>query len=276
MEQDYGSSDGLESSLFLAALQIRFGADFSGFEEAPIRNRLEAFAARRSMKSISMLQGDILRDHQTGLEAVRALSMSALSPKWDQYRLMALRCTMIPILRSVPWPSIWIADCSDAGFVLLLTAMLAEEDLLGDTQIFVTSASELLVKEIGMFHLSETQFGELEECHRLSGGRNSLRSLLESRSTTTSERPFGHCVTCHSHDVASGGSFREFQAIVCARPLREYGAPLRKRAIQLFGDSLCAFGILHVDNSHCDREALSAHGFAPLLSQQGVFRRAEG
>jgi chemotaxis protein methyltransferase CheR len=262
----------LETVLFLAALDARFGADFRGFKPAGVGRKLEDLVRRLGLSSISALQGEVLRNQSLGVEVIRVLSETAASSVGTPDYLMALRCAMVPVLRSAPWPAIWVADCSDAGLVILLLALLEEEGLAGRTQVFVTSASEpgSAMTDIA---ISGEQMDELEEQHRFSGGRMPLRSYFVQQDDGFALSPRLRAgVTCHAHDLSSDASFREFEAIVCARAWDEYGDALQQRALGVFGDSLCAFGLLQADFSNSGRCA-PGEAFAPVLPAQGVFRR---
>jgi chemotaxis protein methyltransferase CheR len=263
----------LETVLFLAALHARFGADFRGFNPARIQNKLEGLVQRLGLASISALQGEVLRSDALGTEAIALLSGGRTSSVGHPDFLMALRCAMVPILRSSPWPAIWLADCSDAGLVILLLALLDEEELAGRTQVFVTSASEAGAA-MAELRISAMEMAELEHRHRSSGGRNALGSYFEpDRECFSLSRKLSACVTSHAHNLPSDASFREFQAIVCARPWDEYGDALQQRALGIFSDSLCTFGTLQVDFSGSVRTALGDPSFAPFLPAQGVYRR---
>jgi hypothetical protein len=230
----------LETALFLAALHARSGVDFRGFKPARIQNKLEELVQRKGLASISALQGEVLRSDALGTEVVRLLSGSTMS---------------------------------SIGLVILLLALLDEEELAGRTQVFVTSAS-VAGAEMAELRISAAEMDELEHRHRFSGGRNALRSYFEpKRECFSLSRKLRACVTSHVHNLPSDASFREFQAIVCARPWDEYGDALQQRALDIFGDSLCAFGTLQLDFSGSVRTALGDPSFAPVLPAQGVYRR---
>lgn len=264
----------LETSLFLTALHARFGADFRGFNPLVIKSKLEALVARRQLSHISALQGQVLRDQQLGHEVIRLLSTGHSASPADSHLLMALRFAVVPILRSSPYPAIWIADCTHPGLVVLIAAMLKEEGQLERTQLYVTSADETLVREIPNLRLSSEDVDQLEQLHSANGGHDSPRAWLrkESGSYTLGDA-MRASLSCHVHDLASDASFREFEAVVCARPLREYGHELQQRALGIFSDSLCGFGILQIDPSSAMRTMAAEFCFAPVLPGQGLYRR---
>ena len=271
---DYPGEGVLETSLLLTALHARFGADFRGFNPLVIKAKLEELVARCDFENISVLQGRVLRDQKLGHDVIRLLSTGHSASLNDSHLLMALRFAVVPILRSSPWPAIWIADCTHPGLVVLIAAMLKEEGQLERTQLYVTSADELFVQEIPELRMSLEDVEQLERLHTANGGHGSLLSYLEADGDGyTLGAATRASLTCHVHDLASDASFREFETVVCARPLREYGFELQQRALGIFSESLCGFGVLQIDPSSAMRTLAAEFCFAPVLPGQGLYRR---
>lgn len=266
--------DELETLLFLNALNGRFGVDFLGFNPAQMRAKLKAYVAATGAESISALQGRALRDDAVGADVVRALNRSCASSPGDMFRLMALRCAILPILRSSPWPAVWLADCADVRVPVLLLALLKEEDLLERTRLFVTSGSEHALEEMKALELSVGEVQALQKMHHSSGGRAKLTGYLRERDGKLIFRPeLRASVSWHVHHLATDASFREFQVIIAPRSLAEYGDVLCSRALRLFSESLCQFGILQLDDVHCRGVLLSDKQLEPVLREYGLYRR---
>lgn len=264
----------LETSLFLTALHARFGADFRGFNPMVIKAKLEELVSQCQLSNISVLQGRVLRDERLGHDVIRLLSTGPNASMNDTHLLRALRFAIAPILRSSPWPAIWIADCTNTGLVVLIAAMLKEEGQLERTKIYVTSADELFVKELPALYMSIADTEQLEGVHLANGGQGRLYSYLDyDGDGFTLGEAMRASLTCHVHDLASDASFREFETVVCARPLREYGFELQQRALGIFSESLCGFGVLQIDPSSAMRTLAVEHCFTPVLPGQGLYRR---
>jgi chemotaxis protein methyltransferase CheR len=270
-------TDELEIALLLEALHGRLGVDFSGYDERAFKQKLDEFVRVLGLDNISALQGRVLRDDLLAAAVVRMLGKSVDAYFSDPNHLMALRCAMLPLLRSSPWPSVWLADCFDARLAVALLVCLEEEGLREKTQVFATSSSEALLAQVSTLQLSAPEMDELDEYHRRSGGRQGLREYFTESDGQFSLRPElrSGFIGCQ-HAVATDASFREFQAIVCARPMGQYGNALRRRALNLFSDSLCGFGILQVDLENGYRGPPLTELFAPVLAEQGIFRRLAG
>ncbi|MGJ9420805.1 hypothetical protein ACHAC9_24145, partial [Massilia sp. CMS3.1] len=127
----------LETELFAEAAYRQYGVDLRGFEREWLLGRLTAFNEGRTTGSISALQGDMLRDASAAREAFSFVSASDSTFFTKPTSFMALRSAVLPLLRSVSWPVLWIAECADSAFLIQLVIMLEEEGLLSRTELFV-------------------------------------------------------------------------------------------------------------------------------------------
>jgi chemotaxis protein methyltransferase CheR len=271
--EDAGA-DALETRLFLQALEGRFGVDFLGFEAGPMQAKLEACLAASGAESISALQGRALRDELLGADVIRALNRSNTATPGEVFHQMALRCALLPLLRSAPWPAVWLADCTDAHVPVLLLALLHEENLLERTRVFVTSGAEHALDDLRALRLSGADVERLQALHHSSGGQTHLtRHLRREGDTFTLDPALRAPLSWHVHHLGTDASFREFHAILAPRPLAEYGDALRARALRVFSASLCPFGVLQLDDGGCSRAALLGERFEPVLGDYGVYRR---
>ncbi|MEJ7805177.1 MAG: hypothetical protein WKG03_04575 [Telluria sp.] len=264
----------LETSLLVEGLYRRYGVDFRGFDAVALERRLEAFVAQEGVDSISALQGKVLHDLAFARQAMRHLSHSA-SPFLTQAPcFMAMRCAALPVLRSASWPVVWVAECGDPGLVLQLAVMLEEEGLLSKTQLFVTSANDDLLGEMEKVAVTAASMPERDERHLLGGGRHSLVDYCERDGDFyTLRAALRQNIVWGQYDLASDGSFNEFHLIVCQRPLKDFDLPLQRRALGLFSQSLCNFGILQVEPPSDVLGTEFAKDFTCLLGEQGVYRR---
>jgi chemotaxis protein methyltransferase CheR len=239
-----------------------------------MRGKLEAYVAAAGAESISALQGRALRDEALGADVVRVLNRSTAAPQDDVFRVMALRCALLPMLRSSPWPTVWLADCTEVRDLVLLLALLHEEHLLERTRVFVTSGSEHALQALRALTLTGAEVEQLERLHAGSGGRAPLSTHLQAEGDGfTLDAVLRTPLSWHVHHLATDGSFRECHGIIASRPLAEYGDALRARALHLFGDSLCSFGVLQLDDIVCNRLTLQGRHLVPVLPEYGVYRK---
>jgi chemotaxis protein methyltransferase CheR len=187
---------------------------------------------------------------------------------------MAMRCAALPVLRSASWPVVWLAECGDPGLVLQLAVMLEEEGLLGKTQLFVTSANDDLLGEVEAVAVAADSMLDRDERHLKGGGRSSLLDYCERDGEFYKLRAdLRQNIVWGQYDLASDASFNEFHLILCQRPLKELDLPLQRRALGLFSQSLCNFGILQVEPPSDLLGTEFAKDFTCLLGEQGLYRR---
>jgi chemotaxis protein methyltransferase CheR len=271
------TADDLEATLFLQALEGQFGVDFLSFNPAEMRRKLACYVTSTGAASLSALQGNVLRNEALGMEVIRMLNRSSASSLGDIFHVMALRCAVLPILRSSPWPTVWLADCSNLRELVLLLALLKEEGLLERTRVFMTSSSVHTIEELQSLTLSVDEVNELQKLHQGSGGKTELSRYLQVVGEEFVLDPtLRSSISWHVHNLATDASFGEFQAIVAPRPLSEYGGALRERAMSIFSKSLCSFGVLQIDARHSPRPTALGHRFAAVLPSYGVYRKIGG
>ncbi len=265
----------IETDLLVECLYRRFGVDFRGFERQALGRRLLDFCARQGIDSISALQGRVLREPDL---ARRALCFASESPSdflTGAIPFTALRCAALPVLRSASWPGIWIAECGDPALVIQLAAMLEEEGLLDKTQLFVTNANEDLLHKVSQMRLDPARLAQCEEQHAKAGGRLPLRSYCDEQDDGVSlKTELCRNIVWAQHDLASDASFMEFHTIVCQRPLRDLGPALQLRALGVFSESLCNFGILQIEPPASIAPSELGRNFVCLLAEQGIYRRS--
>ena len=266
----------LETSLFVEGLYRRYGVDFRGYEPAGLGRKLASLLAEAGLDTVSSLQGRMLHDHGFAKQTMRRLSASLDASAFftTPQCFMAMRCAALPLLRSASWPVIWVAECSDPGFVLQLAVMLEEEGLLGKTQVYVTSANDELLAQVETLAVTTGSMPERDERHLKSGGKRPLAQYCEGDGVTFKLRAgLRQNIVWGQYDLASDGSFNEFHLVVCQRPLKEFDLPLQRRALGLFSQSLCNFGILQVAPPSDVLGTEFAKDFTCLLGEQGVYRR---
>ena len=264
----------LEASLFAEGVYRRYGVDFRGFELAGLVRRLADFLAQSGIESIAALQGRVLHELDFAKRVMCHLSRGESAFFTAPACFMAMRCAALPLLRSASWPVIWVAECGDPGLVLQMAVMLEEEGLLGKTQLFVTSANDDVLGEVSAIAVAADSMPERDARHLKGGARRSLTEYCEREGDAyTLRAELRHNIVWGQYDLASDASFNEFHLIVCQRPLKQFELPLQRRALGLFSQSLCNFGILQVEPPSALLGTEFAKDFTCLLGEQGVYRR---
>jgi chemotaxis protein methyltransferase CheR len=264
----------LEVDLLLEGVFRRFGHDFRGYQREPVKRRLHAMMKDIGAATISALQEQVLHVPATGAALLRALSTRPAALFDDPVYYRSLRDAMVPWLRSCPSPRIWIAECVAAEDVCGLAILLAEEGLHDRTQIFATAENPCLLEEASSGSFSLDRFSAYAKNYEESGGKRSLSDYCDERQgrAVFSEQLRSN-ITWAQYSLATDASFNEFQLIVCRRAMREFGAYLQRRTLQLFYESMPLFGILSVDRSDGLMAAPFVSRYKPLSTESGLYRR---
>lgn len=266
--------EAIEIELLLEGVFQLSGQDFRGYQRQLVTERLRALMRVKGLPSVSALQDRVMHDLHQRTALLRALCLQPAGLFDGPGHLLALRAALGPWLRSCPSPKVWIAECTSMEEMATLAILLAEEGIYDKTQIFATTANAPLLEEARNGSFSLARMPEYEHSYRRSGGRRSLKYYCEERDGQGNLAP--HLldnITWAQYSLATDASFNEFELIVCRRTLGAFGAPLRRRALQLFYDSQPLFGMLSIDEG-------AELGGSPFLSRYksigpdpGLYRR---
>ena len=266
--------ESLEIDLLLEGVFQYSGYDLRGYERQLLRQKLQSLMQAQGIQTISALQDRVLHDHVVFESLLRAASGRPAALFDEPVHFMALRESLGPWLRSCPSPKVWIADCVSAEEACTLAILLKEEQLYDKTRIFATVSTESLLEEASAGSFAIDKLPQYEDNYRRSGGKGSLSSYCaESNGRAVFLPELRSNITWAHYNLATDASFNEFELIVCRRRLGDFGASLRRRALQLFHDSLPLFGMLSVDHS-TDLAATPLDArYSAVCAEQGLYRR---
>ncbi|WP_292936378.1 CheR family methyltransferase [Noviherbaspirillum sp.] len=268
------SIEDLETDLLLEGVFRRFGHDFRGYRRAALQRKLHVLMQRLGVQTVSALQERVMHEEGAADSLLRELSARSAGLLDDPGYLHALRAALVPLLRSCASPRIWIAECLSAEDACALSVLLADEDLLEKTQIFATAENESLLQEASSGRFAINHLEEYAESYRKSGGKSDLRGYCrEEDGQAVFSDTLRSNITWAQYSLATNASFNEFQLIICRQALADFGTMLRRRALQLFYDSMPLFGILSVDaDGGLDAAHLTSR-YKAIAPEQGLYRR---
>ncbi|MGJ9420620.1 hypothetical protein ACHAC9_23125, partial [Massilia sp. CMS3.1] len=137
-----------------------------------------------------------------------------------------------------------------------------------------TNANEETLSRAASLRLGSTEFALRDQQHMRGGASAPLCNYVEQDAGgyVLQDRLRQHIVWSQ-HDLSTDSSFNECHLVICQRRLGDYGSALRKRALKLFAESLCNFGILQLDVSSAPIVPNIMHGFTCLLTEHGIYKR---
>jgi len=249
----------LELELLLEGLFHYYGYDFRNYDRMTVKGRVLECVIESRTPSISRFQERILRDRGLLERLIRSFSPPQTAILGDRKFVQALKQKVLPILRTYPTIRIWYVGCSSGQEVYSLAILLQEEGIYSRCRIYATDLSSLSIKHAkqGRFEASnlarsESNYIGICDSHR-------LKDYLNIKGDRVSVRPsLKKNMLFFEHNLATDGSFNEFQLIVCRNILVNFNQVLRERVDRLIYDSLSRFGVLALGG--LDSVRLLAHG----------------
>ena len=266
----------LETDLLLEAALRYYGYDFRDYEPSAVRGRIrEAMLAGR-VSTISRFQERVLHEPAFLARFLRAFSKTGLSMFCDPGFYQAFRTKVVPQLRTYPFIRIWHAGCSTGEEVYSLAILLQEENIDKRTRIYATDLSEEVVRQArtGIFRASAAD--QFTENYVKAGGTRSLSDYFKKKGNRLVIEPsLKKNIVFSEHNLATDGSFNEFQVIFCRDVLGNFNHKLRERVGRLIYDSLSRFGVLALGAKE-SLEGLPYEDRYALLDGEGCLYQKHG
>ena len=239
------SLEDIETQLLLEGIYRYYGFDFRNYAPSSLKRRLRNVLATEGLRSISALQDRILRDSQTLERFLLGLTVNVTSMFRDPTFFVAFRKHIIPILRTYPYVRIWHAGCSTGQEVYSMAILLQEEEIYHRCRIYATDTNEVVLQKAksGIYPLELMQ--EYTQLYLKAGGKRSFSEYYTAAYDNAIFRSsLRENIVFSQHNLATDGSFNEFNVILCRNVLIYFDRTLQQRVHTLFYDSLCSFGIL--------------------------------
>ena len=235
----------IEVHLFIEAMRLRHGYDFSHYARGSIKRRITGLVELFGVERVADLLPVLLHDPAFPARAISRLSVPVSELFRDPEEFKALRERVIPELRSWPRIVVWQAGCATGEEVYSLAILLKEEGLYERCQIFATDINDdaLARAEEGVYPLARLRAAEA--AWRRAGGTGDFERYYQTRydfgiidSALKENIVFAH------HNLVSDGVFCEVHLILCRNVLIYFDKFLQNRVIRLFADSFARRGFL--------------------------------
>lgn len=266
--------DDVEIELFIRALQLRHGYDFSQYKRASFKRRVLNLVSAQGFGTISEMTGRMLRDDTFLAPLVAGLSV----PVSDMFRnpgvFKALREAVFPLLKSYPNLNIWQAGCAFGEEVYSLAILLQEAGLYERTQIYATDFNDaaLARAQEGIFPAREAR--TYSENYLAAGGAGSFSDYYHARYELIKlDEHLKRNITFANHNLVADGIFCEPHLILCRNVLIYFTDSLQNRVLSLFRDSLIRGGFLCLGNKETLDFAPAGKDFIAIDRRARIFRR---
>lgn len=264
----------IEIHLLLEGIYRYYGFDFRDYAPASLKRRIWKTIREEQLTSISGLQDKVLHDPAYLERFLHGLSVNVTAMFRDPSFYITFRNKVVPLLRTYPFIRIWCAGCSTGQEVYSMAILLQEEGLYDRCRIYATDMNEMVLKnaKTGIFPLELMQ--EYTYLYLKAGGRQSFSEYYSAAYDYAIFRPsLKENVVFSLHNLATDGSFNEFNVILCRNVLIYFNQSLQKRVHQLLYESLGMFGVLGLGHQESLRLTPYERQYEELESNEKLYRR---
>ncbi|CAK0764696.1 putative methyltransferase Cher3 [Azospirillaceae bacterium] len=239
----------IEIELFLDAMRLRHGYDFSNYSRASLKRRILGLLPALGFDRIVDMLPSLLYEHGFHLHVISLLSVPVSEMFRNPEVFLSLRKKVAPVLQSYPQINIWVAGCATGEEVYSLAILLKEENLYDRTQIYATDINDaaLAKAEEGVYPVKLLK--DYAGAYLKAGGAFSLENYYQSLydfgmmdSSLKKNIVFAH------HNLVADGVFCEVNMILCRNVLIYFDRYLQGRVLHLLRDSFARGGFLCLGN----------------------------
>lgn len=267
-------TEDIEIELLLEGLHRAHGFDFRNYSRASIKRRILELARAEKAQTVSALQDKVLHDRGCLDRFLLGLSVHATAMFRDPSFYRTFRQRVVPLLRTYPTVQIWVAGCSTGEEVYSLAILLKEEGLYQRCRIYATDISQAVLRRArdGIFPLAAMR--DYTANYHNAGGLHEFSDYYTAQYENVIFSPsLKSHITFSEHNLATDGSFNEFQVILCRNVMIYFNKDLQTRVHNLLYDSLSMFGVFGLGNKESLKFTPRADYYEHLNQKDKLFRK---
>lgn len=264
----------IELSLLLEGLYQVYGFDFRDYSRASIKRRLLELMRAEKLATISAFQDKVLHDPACVDRLLLGLSVHATAMFRDPSFYLTFRSKVVPLLKTYPTVQIWVAGCSTGEEVYSLAILLREEGIYDRCRIYATDISHAVLRKAkeGIFPLASMR--DYTNNYHLAGGVHEFSDYYTALYDRVIFSPSLHNnVVFSEHNLATDGSFNEFQVILCRNVMIYFNKTLQDRVHNLLYNSLTMFGVFGLGNKESLKFTPQAGSYEHLNNHDKLYRK---
>jgi chemotaxis protein methyltransferase CheR len=266
----------IELQLLLDAIYLKYHFDFRGYAQASLKRRLRTALERFDCATLSQLQDRVLRDAALFQEVLDLLTVPVSEMFRDPRYFLAIRQTVVPLLRTYPSLKIWVAGCSTGEEAYSFAILLKEEGLLERTLIYATDINANTLKKAQAGVYAVDRMAGFTDNHQQAGARSSLSDYyVAAYGRAVFDKTLKAHIVFSDHSLATDSVFAEMQLVSCRNVLIYFNRPLQDRALGLFRESLCHRGFLGLGAKETVRLSAHADAFEEVVRGERIYRKRE-
>ena len=266
----------IEIGLLLDGLYHVHGFDFRDYSRASIKRRILELMRAEKLETVSALQNRVLHDAACLERLLLGLSVHATAMFRDPSFYLTFRSKVVPLLRTYPTVQIWIAGCSTGEEVYSLAILLQEESLYQKCRIYATDISQAVLRRArdGIFPLAAMR--DYTSNYHQGGGKHEFSDYYTAQyDNVIFSSGLRNNVVFSEHNLATDGSFNEFQVILCRNVMIYFNKDLQARVHNLLYDSLSMFGVFGLGNKESLKFTPRAGFYEHINGNDKLYRKVK-
>ena len=264
----------IEIGLMLEGLYRVYGFDFRDYSRASLRRRILELMRAEKLETVSAFQNRVLHDTACLDRLLLGLSVHATAMFRDPSFYLTFRRKVVPLLRTYPTVQIWVAGCSTGEEVYSLAILLQEERLYAKSRIYATDISQAVLRKArdGIFPLAAMR--DYTSNYHQAGGAHEFSDYYTAQyDSVIFSSALKNNVVFSEHNLATDGSFNEFQVILCRNVMIYFNKDLQARVHNLLYDSLSMFGVFGLGNKESLKFTPRAAFYEHLNERDKLYRK---
>ncbi|HEY3026622.1 MAG TPA: protein-glutamate O-methyltransferase CheR [Pyrinomonadaceae bacterium] len=266
----------IEIELLLDGLYRVHGFDFRDYSRASIKRRILELMRTEKLETVSALQNRVLHDAACLERLLLGLSVHATAMFRDPSFYLTFRRKVVPLLRTYPTVQVWIAGCSTGEEVYSLAILLQEESLYPKCRIYATDISQAVLRRArdGIFPLAAMR--DYTNNYHQGGGKHEFSDYYTAQyDNVIFSSALRNNVVFSEHNLATDGSFNEFQVILCRNVMIYFNKDLQARVHNLLYDSLSMFGVFGLGNKESLKFTPRAEFYEHINENDKLYRKVK-
>jgi chemotaxis protein methyltransferase CheR len=238
-------NEDIELSLLLDAIYLKYGYDFRGYSRVHIKRRVISRLRRSEFKSVSEMQHHVLTNKEFFHSLLIDLSLNVTEMFRDPKFFLALKNTVMPILRTYPYIKIWHAGCATGEEVYSMAILLKEEGLYERSIIYATDFNQIALNKASEAIYPLKNLKLFSENYQKAGGKGTISDhFLINYDSALLNKNLKKNIVFSDHNLVTDGVFGEMNIIICRNVLIYFNRDLQNKVFKLFFESLINGGIL--------------------------------
>src|SRR5258705_1654566 len=274
MKKGAAGFEDIEIDLLLEGLYRVHGFDFREYSRASIKRRVLELMRAEKLTTVSEFQNRVLHDAACLDRLLLGLSVHATAMFRDPSFYLTFRKRVVPLLRTYPTVQIWVAGCSTGEEVYSLAILLQEERLYSKCRIYATDISQAVLRRAreGIFPLAAMR--DYTANYHQAGGVNEFSDDYTAQyDSVIFSSALKNNLVFSEHNLATYGSFNEFQVILCRNVMIYFSKDMQSRVHNLLYDSLSMFGVFGLGNKESLKFTPRIDFYQPLNDHDKLYRK---